>query len=124
MKRIVIADDSSTARMFIRRCLEIIGLRDETFVEAANGREALAHLKEAPTDLLVTDLNMPQMDGEALLKWIRANPKLSSLPVVVITSAGNPAKEARLLELGALRVINKPVTPTILVDTLGFLLKK
>ncbi|MDW7645419.1 MAG: response regulator [Desulfuromonadales bacterium] len=123
MKRIVIADDSSTARMFIRRCLEIIGLRDETFVEAANGREALAQLKEAPTDLLVTDLNMPQMDGEALLKWIRANPKLSSLPVVVITSAGNPAKEARLLELGALRVINKPVTPTVLMDTLGFLLK-
>jgi len=123
VKRIVIADDSSTARMFIRRCLEIIGLRDETFVEAANGREALAQLKEAPTDLLVTDLNMPQMDGEALLKWIRANPKLSSLPVVVITSAGNPAKEARLLELGALRVINKPVTPTVLMDTLGFLLK-
>ncbi|MCP3178379.1 MAG: PleD family two-component system response regulator [Desulfuromonadales bacterium] len=123
MKRIVIADDSSTARMFIRRCLEIIGLRDETFVEAANGREALAQLKEAPTDLLVTDLNMPQMDGEALLKWIRANPKLSTLPVVVITSAGNPAKEARLLELGALRVINKPVTPTVLMDTLSFLLK-
>ncbi len=123
MKRIVIADDSSTARMFIRRCLEIVGLRDQTFVEATNGREALDLLKEAPTDLLVTDLNMPQMDGETLLKWIRANPKLSSTPVVVITSAGNPAKEARLLELGALRVINKPVTPTVLMETLSFMLK-
>jgi len=124
VKRIVIADDSSTARMFIRRCLEIVGLRDETFLEATNGREALALLKEAPTDLLVTDLNMPQMDGEALLKWIRANPKLSSVPVVVITSAGNPAKEARLLDLGALRVINKPVSPTILMETLSFMLKR
>jgi len=123
VKRIVIADDSSTARMFIRRCLEIVGLRDQTFVEATNGREALDLLKEAPTDLLVTDLNMPQMDGETLLKWIRANPKLSSTPVVVITSAGNPAKEARLLELGALRVINKPVTPTVLMETLSFMLK-
>ena len=109
--------------MFIRRCLEIVGLRDQTFVEATNGREALDLLKEAPTDLLVTDLNMPQMDGETLLKWIRANPKLSSTPVVVITSAGNPAKEARLLELGALRVINKPVTPTVLMETLSFMLK-
>jgi len=67
MKRVVIADDSQTARMFIRRCLEIVGLAETEFVEADNGREALARIKEAPTDLLVTDLNMPLMDGEMLL---------------------------------------------------------
>ncbi len=114
MKRIVIADDSMTARMFIRRCLEIIGFSDATIVESENGREALARIKEEPTDLLITDLNMPVMDGEVLLRWIKANPRLSELPVLIITSAGNPAREAQLLSMGAIGVINKPVSPALL----------
>ena len=115
MKRIVIADDSETARMFIRRCLEIIGLRDAEFVEAANGREALQFAKEAPTDLLVSDLNMPVMDGATLLKWVKTSPKLVDLPVLIITSAGNPAKEDELLQLGAMAVLKKPVAPAPLM---------
>ncbi len=111
MKRIVVADDSATARMFICRCLEIIGLGDAMIIEAENGKEALAKIKEAPTDLLITDLNMPVMDGETLLKWLNANPKLAGLPTLVVTSAGNPAKETELLTLGAMAVLNKPVSP-------------
>ena len=122
MKRIVIADDSATARMFIKRCLEIIGLGDAVIIEAANGKEALARVKEGPTDLVITDLNMPVMDGETLLKWIRANPKLSLIPVLVISSAGTPAKEAELLELGALAILSKPVSPPALMEKLGPLL--
>ncbi len=118
MKRIVIADDSSTARMFIKRCLDIIGLGDAEIVEAEHGKDALAAAKAAPTDLLLTDLNMPVMDGETLLKWIKASPKLCEMPVVIITSAGNPAKEQELLELGALKVLNKPVAPPMLMDAL------
>ena len=122
MKRIVIADDSNTARMFIRRCLEIIGVREATFVEAGNGKEALALVKEAPTDLLVTDLNMPLMDGETLLKWIKGSPRLTSLPVVVISSVLNPAREAELLALGAYAVVRKPVSPASLMAKLKPLL--
>lgn len=118
MKRIVIADDSATARMFIKRCLDIIGLGDAEVIEAEHGKEALAAAKAEPTDLLLTDLNMPVMDGETLLKWVKASPKLMDMPVVIITSAGNPAKEKELLELGALRVINKPVAPPMLMDAL------
>ncbi|MGE4543844.1 MAG: response regulator [Pedobacter sp.] len=118
MKRIVIADDSATARMVIRRCLEIIGLGDAGMVEVPNGREALARLKEEPTDLLVTDLNMPIMDGETLLKWVKGSPKLTDVPVVVITSAGNPAKEALLTELGAFAVLDKPISPATLLKKL------
>ncbi len=118
MKRIVIADDSATARMFIKRCLEIIGLGDAEIVEAEHGKEALAAAKAKPTDLLLTDLNMPVMDGETLLKWVKSSPKLMDMPVVIITSAGNPAKEQELLELGAERVINKPIAPPILMDAL------
>lgn len=118
MKRIVIADDSATARMFIKRCLEIIGLGDAEIVEAEHGKEALAAAKAAPTDILLTDLNMPVMDGETLLKWVKASPKLMDMPVVIITSAGNPAKEQELLELGALCVINKPIAPPQLLEAL------
>lgn len=122
MKRIVIADDSATARMFIRRCLEIIGLGEATLVEAENGREALSLLKEEDTDLLLTDLNMPVMDGATLLKWVKSSPRLHDIPVLVITSAGNPAKEQELTALGAFGVLNKPVSPAVLMDALHSLI--
>ncbi len=119
MKRIIVADDSATARMFIKRCLQIIGLGDAEIIEAEHGKEALTAAKAQPVDLLLTDLNMPVMDGETLVKWVKASPKLCELPVIVITSAGNPAKEAQLLELGAYRVLNKPVSPPIMMDALA-----
>jgi len=119
MKRIIIADDSATARMFIKRCLEIIGLGEADFIEAADGKAALNAAKEQIPDLLLTDLNMPIMDGETLLKWIKASPKLCEVPVIIITSAGNPAKEEQLLKLGARQVINKPISPPIMMDALA-----
>ena len=119
MKRIIIADDSTTARMFIKRCLQIIGLGDAEIIEAEHGKEALAAAKAQPVDLLLTDLNMPVMDGETLVKWVKASPKLGDLPIIVITSAGNPAKEAQLLELGAHRVLNKPVSPPVMMEALA-----
>ncbi|MDX2495276.1 MAG: response regulator [Desulfuromusa sp.] len=124
MKRIIIADDSTTARMFIIRCLQIIGLGDVEMIEAEHGKEALAAAKAQEVDLLLTDLNMPVMDGETLIKWVKASPKLADLPVIVITSAGNPAKEAQLLELGVHRVLNKPVSPPMMIDALADFLDK
>lgn len=109
--RIAIVDDSATARMFIRRCLEIAGFREAEIIEAENGRNALEQIRQAPVDLLLTDLTMPVMDGTTLLKWIKANPKLAAIPVLVVSSAGNPAKEQELLGLGAMAVLNKPVSP-------------
>ena len=129
MERIIIADDSETARMFIKRCLEIIGLRDAQFLEAANGRDALQLAKEQfakgePVDLLVSDLNMPVMDGVTLLKWVKTSPRLVQLPVLIITSAGNPAKEQELMEQGALAVLNKPVSPANLLKALGSMIDR
>ena len=122
-KRIVIADDTRTARMFIKRCLEIVGFQDAQFVEAVNGKEALELIKETTTDLLFTDLNMPVMDGTTLLKWVKASPKLHDLPVIIITSAGNQSKNFELTQLGAYKVLNKPITPTSLYDAIEPLLK-
>jgi two-component system chemotaxis response regulator CheY len=109
--------------MFIRRCLEIIGLSGAEFIEAENGREALTQVKLAPTDLLVTDLNMPLMDGEMLLRWIKGSPRLSGLEVLVVTSAGNAAKEKELLALGAHGVLRKPLSPAVLAVSLDPLMK-
>lgn len=122
--RIAIVDDSSTARMFIRRCLEIAGFQGAEIIEAENGKDALEKIRHTPVDLLLTDLTMPVMDGTTLLKWIKANPKSSGLPVLVISSAGNPAKEVELKALGAMGVLNKPVSPAKLNMLLGDFLEK
>jgi two-component system chemotaxis response regulator CheY len=122
MQNILIADDSRTARLFIRKCLEIIGLEEVSITEVVNGAEALDMIKKESFDLLVTDLNMPEMDGQKLLKRIKASPKTTDIPVVVITSVGNPAKEKKLLALGALAVLTKPITPADLLDKLESLI--
>lgn len=123
MKKIVVADDSSTARMFVVRCLQIIGFQEAEFLAAADGREAFELLKNHDADLIVTDLNMPEMDGATLLKKVKASPRLNDIPVVVVTSGFNPAKNEELKKLGALAVLEKPVSPAVLLDVLGFLVQ-
>ncbi len=115
---ILIADDSGTARMFIRQCLEISGQDDAQYLEAKDGQEALQLLKENSVDLIVTDLNMPVIDGRELLKRVVASPKLNSIPVLVITSSGNEARRQELLELGAKAVLRKPVNPATISEGL------
>ena len=123
MKRIVIADDSGTARMFIRRCLEIVGCEGAEFVEAENGLEAIDRLKEAPTDLLVSDLYMPEMDGVEMLKRIKSSPRLHEIPVLVVTSAANPKKIEELEKIGAFAILSKPVSPADISKVIEPLLK-
>ena len=119
MKKIIIVDDSRTSRMFVQRCFEIAGWRDADFSEAVDGQEALTLVRESENvDLLVTDLNMPNMTGEELLDAVKGDVGLAGIPVLVITSAGNPAKEAELMTKGALAIINKPISPAILIDKL------
>jgi len=117
-KKIVIADDSALARMFIRRCLEIAGLGDSEFIEASDGAEALQRLKEIKADMLVTDLTMPNMNGIELLKRISASPRLAGMPVLVVTSAGNEEQRKQLMELGATRILSKPISPPMLVEAI------
>lgn len=118
MKRVVIADDSALARMFLRRCLEITGLSEAQFVEAANGEEALERMKEAPTDLLVTDLTMPKVDGLELMRRIVASPRLNGVPVLVVTSAGNEVQRQELRKLGVAGILSKPISPPVVADAL------
>ncbi len=118
MKRIVLADDSKTARAIVRRCLEIAGCGDATFVEAANGQEALVLLKEQRTDLFVTDLVMPDMDGREVLSRMAASPRLIAIPTIVVTSLANPGIDKELGAMESCIQIAKPVNPGIMAEAL------
>ena len=118
LQRVLIVDDSTMARMLIRRCVEIAGWPDITFHEASNGSEALNVLNNEQVDLILTDLNMPEMDGEQLLEAVRANDQHKELPLVVITSAGNAPKEEQLRKDGATAILPKPISPAVMATTL------
>ena len=110
IRRILIVDDSAVARIMIRRALEIVGFHGVDFEEAGNGVEALEMLRSEEYDLVLTDLNMPEMDGRQLLKRIKSSPKLTETPVVIISSLNNPTKENKLLAEYALKVFSKPIS--------------
>ncbi len=118
MSRIVVVDDSAIARKFIKRCLEMAGCEDATFIEAEDGEKALEVLKDGPVDLVVTDLNMPVMDGAQLLKKIKTSPSLTDMVVILVTSAENPELKKELLGHGAYEVLGKPVSPADLFPIL------
>lgn len=119
LKRYLLVDDSKMARMFIKRCMEIS--LDEEFecMEAANGLEAQKVLNQHAIDVVVADLNMPEMNGEDLLIWIRKQEQFKTLPVIFVTSVKNLARETKLSLLGAKAILGKPVSP----EELGQVLK-
>jgi two-component system chemotaxis response regulator CheY len=115
----MIADDSGTARLFTKRCVQIAGHKDATIIEAVDGADAWSKVQEDAPDLLLTDLTMPNMDGTELLRNVKTTPAFKHIPVIVVTSAGNPAKEKELVELGAAAVILKPISPPKLVPAIN-----
>ena len=119
-EKILIVDDSSTARMFVQRCLEIIGkFKDAEYYEAGDGKEALEILSRENISYVFSDLTMPEMDGESLCRRMKASPKLNEIPIIVISSAGNPAKDAQLIEMGVKAIIKKPVSPAKIAEITG-----
>lgn len=116
MRTILIVDDSATARKIIQQCLEMIGCGDSEFVHAADGMEALVTLRSRPISLLITDMNMPNLDGTGLLKAVKSSPKLNHIPVFVISSLTNPAMENELKAIGVDKIIYKPASPQKLLE--------
>ncbi len=110
MERILIVDDSVMARSIIRRSLEICGLEEAEIREVANGKEALELLKHQTFDLVITDLNMPVMGGEELLKRMKSSPRLFEIPVAVVSSLGNSVKKNKLIQQYATAVFQKPIS--------------
>ena len=118
MKRIIIADDSGMARVFIKRCLEMVMTEEAEYIEAVDGKDALEKMKAERPDLLVTDLNMPRLTGAELLKCIISSPKLHGTPSIVITSLKNPAQIEELEHCGVTAILGKPVNPQALSEAI------
>jgi two-component system chemotaxis response regulator CheY len=109
--RVLLVDDSPSARKFMRRVLENLGI--EKFVEAENGKEAVAILADTQFDLVVTDYNMPEMDGQALVEYIRTQSWQNSVPVLMVTSESNEGRLAAVQESGVSGICDKPFEPSV-----------
>ena len=109
--RLLVADDNKVNRLLLARNLELLGHR---VALAENGRVALSKLQQEPFDLVLLDMEMPEMTGFEVLEHLQADPALRDLPVVVTSSLDGEAHVVRCLQLGAEDVLRKPVNPVIL----------
>lgn len=114
--RVLLVDDSGSARRFMRRVLENLGITN--FLEAENGRQAAAILEETMVDLVVTDYNMPEMDGEALVRHIRSKGWQQSVPILMVTSEINEGRLAAVEKAGVSGLCDKPFEPDVVKSLL------
>lgn len=108
---ILIVDDSFPMRAVIKKVIKASGFNSGELLEAGNGTEALQILNEKWLDLVLTDYNMPDMNGMELLKAIKGNNTLADIPVVMVTTEGSEQRVQEFLSQGATAYIKKPFTP-------------
>jgi len=109
--RVLIVDDSSVMRKIVERSLRQAGLDLGEVLEAGNGAEALAEVNKGRFDLILSDINMPAMDGLEFLKNLAKVESAKGTPVVMITTEGSEARVVEALSVGAKGYIRKPFTP-------------
>lgn len=117
----LVVEDSPTMRQLIGFGLKRI--RNAKVREAGNGIEAIKILSEEKIDLVVADINMPLMDGLKLLTLIRKDVRISSLPVIIVSTEGTQTDQQRGLSLGANAYLPKPVQVNELLKTVKEILK-
>lgn len=115
-RKILLVDDSSTSRMITKRCFEMTVDPDVEFLEAPDGAAALDMLQKTPVDLVVTDINMPKMDGVTFVWKVRMHPETADVPVVVLSSMKNDRLKSALQGLGVEIFIQKPVSPAKIAE--------
>jgi two-component system chemotaxis response regulator CheY len=111
---ILVVDDSPVMRMFIRRVLAVSGVPTSEVREADNGVTALEVLRSVPVDLVLSDINMPEMNGSELMERISENPELRRIPVIVVSTDSSLLRVKMMLHLGARGYIQKPFPPEAL----------
>ena len=108
---VLIVDDSSVMRKIVGRSLRQAGLDLVQVLEASNGSEALSLARENPLDLILSDINMPLMDGLEFVRQLRGIESAQHTPVVMITTEAGEGHVVQALSLGASGYIRKPFTP-------------
>ena len=120
--RFLVVDDFSTMRRIVRNLLKELGFAN--LVEAEDGAVALQKLKSSPFDFVVTDWNMPNMDGLTLLQNIRRTPELKHLPVLMITAEAKKENIIAAAQAGASGYVVKPFTAATLAEKLDKIFEK
>jgi two-component system chemotaxis response regulator CheY len=115
---VLIVDDSPAMRSFVRRVLDLSGLGIGACLQAGNGQEALNVLREEWVDVVLTDINMPTMDGEQLVQRLKDDDALRSIPVVVVSTDRTEGRVRQMLTLGAKGYVAKPFLPETLREEL------
>ncbi len=117
----LVVEDSTTMRQLLVSALS--RLTEVRVIEAEDGVHGLKELQANQVDILLTDINMPRMDGLKLVGLVRKDPKHQDIPIVIVTTEGAREDRERGLALGADRYFVKPVKASEVVDTVSELLK-
>jgi len=119
---VLIVDDSSPMRAVIKKVVKASGFNVSRFFEASDGREAYKILNEEWLDLVLTDYNMPDMDGLELLDKMQKDENLKSIPVVMISTEGSRQRIDEFLAKGAEGYVKKPFTPEEIKQKLNLIM--
>ena len=121
MIKVLIAEDNAVNRELLRELLEARGY---TVVEACDGQEALHLIEQAQPDILLLDIGMPVLDGFAVVRKIRENPRLATLPVLAVTAYAMQGDREKILNSGFDGYLSKPINAVALAEALEPLLSK
>jgi two-component system chemotaxis response regulator CheY len=117
----LVVEDSPTMRQLISFSLK--RFKNARIIEAVDGVDALKKLSGEKIDLILTDINMPVMDGLKLVSLVRQNAQLKAIPIIIITTEGAEEDRERGLALGANAYISKPIQSSHLIKTISELLQ-
>ena len=120
---VLVVDDSAAIRKILQRVLRQTGIAIRTIHEAGDGQEALEILKTHRPALVLTDINMPRMDGLQLLAAIKTSEEWREIPVVIITTEGGEMKVGAAVKLGAAGYVRKPFTADQIKEKLAGILE-
>jgi two-component system chemotaxis response regulator CheY len=109
--KVLVVDDSAVIRKVVIRALSQTGVTIDEVLQAADGIEALKILHEVKIDLVLSDINMPNMDGIQMLAAMQQDPGLKEIPVIMITTEGSQSKVMDAAKLGAKGLVRKPFVP-------------
>jgi two-component system chemotaxis response regulator CheY len=120
---VLIVDDSNSMRAVIKKIITISGFKMDQCYEAENGKQALEILSKVWVDIILSDLNMPEMNGLELLAALKGDSLLKDIPVVIVSTEGSDERRKVVLEMGAKGFIRKPFSPEyvrkILYEVIG-----
>ena len=118
MKSVLIVEDSATTRAMIKAVIEDMG-EDFTALEANTGFEALRLLPQEQIDLIITDINMPDVNGLELINFVKSNPNYRHIPIIIVTTERSMEDKERGLALGASAYVTKPFRTEELQDAIA-----